>query len=240
MILLGKVENEITIITDVFTKYENKKLKRGELYEKKLSRILSAILVMTLFTANMVTVKAYDETGPIQKDALIQKAKSRTTENYLTIKDEATGEEITVNLGEADISAKSTSDGIKVTNTLDLEKALENLPVTKANQTVTDTLSGWRGTVTISYTDDGTWACLNYTSGNWRRVSDSYSMSNANVTYGQYLGTNSKSRNVSFGSTYSINTGFSKGKYGKDHFLGANINGRVNGKSITVTCNHYL
>lgn len=158
----------------------------------------------------------------------------------MTIKDEATGEEITVNLGEADISAKSTSDGIKVTNTLDLEKALENLPVTKANQTVTDTLSGWRGTVTISYTDDGTWACLNYTSGNWRRVSGSYSMSNANVTYGQYLGTNSKSRNVSFGSTYSINTGFSKGKYGKDHFLGANINGRVNGKSITVTCNHYL
>ena len=65
-------------------------------------------------------------------------------------------------------------------------------------------------------------------------------MSNANVTYGQYLGTNSKSRNVSFGSTYSINTGFSKGKYGSGHFLGANINGRVNGKSITVTCNHYL
>lgn len=41
--------------------------------KKKLSRILSAILVMTLFTANMVTVKAYDETGPIQKDALICK-----------------------------------------------------------------------------------------------------------------------------------------------------------------------
>lgn len=208
--------------------------------KKKLSRILSVILVTALFAVNMVTAKAYDETDPMQKDALIQKAKSRTTENYLTIKDEATGKEITVNLGDADISAESTTDGIKVTNTLDLEKALESLPATRANQTVTNTLSGWRGTVTISYTDDGTWACLNHVSGNWRRVSGSYSMSNANVTYGQYLGTNSKSRNISFGSTFSINTGFSKGKYGSSHFLGANISGRVNGKIITVTCNHNL
>lgn len=67
-------------------------------------------------------------------------------------------------------------------------------------------------------------------------------MTNKNVHWGQVLGTNSKSGNSSFTTYANVITYFSPGKYGsgRGHFLGANISGSVNGKTIYVTSNYYF
>ncbi|MDR1800525.1 MAG: hypothetical protein LBQ95_01575 [Lachnospiraceae bacterium] len=100
--------------------------------------------------------------------------------------------------------------------------------------------ASYRGNVKITYTDDGTWACLKTAYGSWTRVSGTATISKCSITYGQYLGTNSKNGNKSFTSSVSVTTGFSKGKYGQGHFLGANIYGVVGGQGVSVVLNHYL
>lgn len=209
--------------------------------KNKYSRIVSSIfLAVVLIFGSVMTANAQEPDTEDSIAALAQEAAARTTENYLIIKDIETGEETRINLGDSVVTVENIGNGIRVTDTVDLEEALGKIPMPMIDQSVANTLSGWRGTVSITYTDDGTWASLNYITGNWRRVSGSYNMTNAGATYGQSLGTNSRSASTTFGSQFSANTTWPKGKYGRGHFLCGNISGRVNGKIITVVCNHNL
>lgn len=107
-------------------------------------------------------------------------------------------------------------------------------------QSINNIFYGYEGTISITYTDDGTYACLQTVRGSWERVSGSYVMSDTGITYGQDLGTNSANGSKSYtGISIFVTTAYKPGKYGYNlgHKLGANLSGKINGRYYTVVCN---
>lgn len=210
-------------------------------YKKVVAITLCVSLLMgtTVFASENVVVEKNRDKEMVMQN-LENKIRERKTESYILIKDEKTGEESRIELGEIETNIRNCGDYIEATEEVDIEESLKNTPSIATNQNTVNTISEWKGTVKITYTDDGQYACLKSTTGGWTKVSGSYNMTNKRVTYGQNLGTNSKNGTTTFGTSFSVNTGFAKGKYGSGHFLGANIAGQINGKTVSVVCNHYL
>lgn len=103
----------------------------------------------------------------------------------------------------------------------------------------------YTGRISVSYTKNDTTAKLVGVTGTWTYAHGTYvALSYTNVTYGQVLGTNSANGTAKkYGTSFSINSGFSAGKYGynRGHFLGANMTGYLtNGTSYYVEANLYL
>lgn len=65
-------------------------------------------------------------------------------------------------------------------------------------------------------------------------------MASKSITYGQYLGTNSRNATANFVNSYNTTVSWPKGKYGKGDFLGANISGKVTNKYVDILCNYSL
>lgn len=110
----------------------------------------------------------------------------------------------------------------------------------RAGQSNYNVISGWKGTVSITYTDDGTYACLKSASGSWERQSGSSTISDKKLTYGQDLGTNSRSGSTSMpNSSTSVRLVWPAGKYGYNsgHKVGANVSGKIGSNYVYVYCN---
>lgn len=202
-------------------------------------RLFSTFLVAILCISAVVPV--YAESEVQQKDtlqAVMSSVETRRVESYVLVQDDTTGEVTRIDFQSGETQMKEVNGQLLVTTTVDMN----DIPQPRAGQTSTNTIDGWNGTVSITYTDNGTFACLTNTSGSWRRVSGSATLTNASVAYGQVLGTNSRNGYTPFGTTFSVATGFSAGKYGYglNHFLGANIVGKINGKTATVVSNIYF
>lgn len=109
-----------------------------------------------------------------------------------------------------------------------------------STQTNEDTLGGYTGTVKITYTDDGKYACLKSVYASWEKVSGNSTIINKSLNYGQVLGTNSKRGYTKIsGNAVSIITSFKPGKigYGLDFFLGATLNAKIGSNQVAIECN---
>lgn len=111
-----------------------------------------------------------------------------------------------------------------------------------ATQQNEDTFYGYKGTIEITYTDDGKYACLKSVYAHWKKESGNNTLSNMNINYGQSLGTNSKNgyyKVTGAGNAAIFNTGFKPGKYGygSDFFLGATLNGKIGSNQVAIECN---
>lgn len=113
------------------------------------------------------------------------------------------------------------------------------LDATQQNQ---DTFNGYKGTVEITYTDDGKYACLKSVYAYWKKESGNSTLSNMTINYGQVLGTNSKKGYYKVGgngNAADFYTGFKPGKigYGLDFFLGATLNAKIGSNQVAIECN---
>lgn len=172
------------------------------------------------------------------------RAENRKFETYALVYDEKTGETIRIELESPEVNIQMNDKGEAViTNTYTIDKSgtcVEGAVNPRASQTNTNTFYGYEGTVSITYTDDGTYACLQTAKGSWKKVSGSYVMSDTSITYGQDLGTNSANGSKSYtGISIFVTTAYKPGKYGSNlgHKLGANLSGKINGSYYTVVCN---
>lgn len=156
------------------------------------------------------------------------------------ITDLSTGEVKQYEIDDARSIAEVDEEGRPVTTTI-IEVGGSQSDMARAGQSNYDDFSGWRGTVTISYTDNGTYANLTKATGNWTRRSGSTSISGMSMTYGQALGTNSRNSSIglSSNSTTTVTPSWPAGKYGYGigHYLGATIHATIGGKYVYISCN---
>lgn len=159
--------------------------------------------------------------------------------SYVVIKNIETGTVTEYQLDNAKIKHTQDENGNPVTiGTVEVGGTPANM--SRAGQSNYDVFSGWKGTVAITYTNDGTYACLNSAEGSWVRVNGSTGISSRTLTYGQDLGTNSRSGSTGIVDSYAyVSTGWPKGKYGygAGHKVGANVSAKINGNYVYVYCN---
>lgn len=107
------------------------------------------------------------------------------------------------------------------------------------DSSTTETNRYWRAEIQIKYTVDATYACLETVSGKWVYLNQggSNTITNGQISYGQILGTNSRNGSSITGISCYIPTGFSKGKYGSGHSLGANMSATVGGEKLEAAIN---
>lgn len=213
--------------------------------KKILLFLLSALFVLNSSSAVFAEETVQQEqVGGNSLEKIEGEAEARHVENYITIEDTSTGIIERIELENPEVDVVFRNGEAVITNTVDLGDIEIEVPkiTSRATQTSANTVSGYKGEVKITYTADGTYASLTNVSGSWKRVSGSATLKNVGVTYGQSLGTNSRSKSTSFGSAFMIGTGFPRGKYGhkRNHFLGANIYGKIGTKNIRVTSNIYF
>lgn len=203
-------------------------------------------IVLCVSTFGVVAQAAdYEEDIP---EAALEDTRVLSNENIkskiittVSIEDAETGQRTSYEIENEDIELYTSPDGVETTAVINIGGGDEIL-TRDAGQTASNTLYGWKGNVRITWIDDGTFIRLTSAGGDWTRISGSLNMTNKSINYGQSLGTNSRSGNSSFTNSYNIALSWPGGKYGfsLNHFLGANINGLVNGKWVNVTCNYYI
>lgn len=94
---------------------------------------------------------------------------------------------------------------------------------TRSTTTQTEQTIRWKGSVTITYTTDGTYATYSNASGFWTQLRGESYLKNRVVYYGcqlgvkHYDGTKKPSSN-----SFSYNTGFPRTKYGSGSTIGCN------------------
>lgn len=210
---------------------------------KLMCLCLSIILCFSTFSiisqaAELDTMDDFEKVAgtPVVKSA--EEIRNRIT-TTVTIQDAETGEiTSSYELKKEDMEIYAgTVDNPEVTVVIDTG---EGKLTRDAGQSNSDTFYGWIGNVRITWYDDGTFARLTSAGGDWTRASGGYEMPTKTITYGQLLGTNSRSGSANFFSSYNIAPSWPSGKYGSGHFLGANINGLVNGQWVNITCNYNL
>lgn len=177
----------------------------------------------------IVPVKVFAETKhnpEIITEIIIKDVETGKIEEY-KIENDVT-ETIINNQGEITQSSTVTVDDETISNRM------------RVGQSNNNTFSGWKGTVNIQYSDDGTYAALKQATASWKRVSGSTSISNKTLNYGQDLGTNSKHGSINFtnGST-AVVVNWPKGKYAYNvgHKVVANLSAKIKGKYVYVYCN---
>lgn len=172
-----------------------------------------------------------------QNSVNVEKIRNRL-ETYVTITDAETGEQISYPI-DSNV-AQIYYNPVNSETTVVYENIGKPIQTRDQSQSNSNTFYGWKGNVRITWYQDDTWAKLTSAGGDWTRVSGSYTMSEKTIDYGQYLGTNSRNGSASFINSYNIGLNWPSGKYGDGHFLGANINGKVNGQYVNITCNYTL
>lgn len=125
-------------------------------YKKVVAITLCVSLLMgtTVFASENVVVEKNQDKEMVMQN-LENKIRERKTESYILIKDEKTGEESRIELGEIETNIRNCGDYIEATEEVDIEESLKNTPSIATNQNTVNTISGWKGTVKITYTDDG-------------------------------------------------------------------------------------
>jgi len=191
---------------------------------KVLKRVLFSSLVLGIISIPGTTY-ASNGTTPVPS-------------TRVTITNTETGKLTQYKLNEADTRNVIDKDGDRVfVSTFNIE---DKKVMTRATQTNADTLHGYTGTVEITYTDDGKYACLKSVHAHWKKDSGNGTLKNVSLNYGQVLGTNSKKGYYKIsGNAAMIDTGFKPGKigYGLDFFLGATLNAKIDSNQVAIECN---
>lgn len=191
---------------------------------KVLKRVLFSSLVLGIISIPGTTY-ASNGTTPVPS-------------TRVTITNTETGKVTQYNLNESSTQCVIDKDGERVfVSTFNIE---DKRIMTRASQTNEDTLNGYKGTVKITYTDDGKYACLTRVFARWEKESGNSTISNMNLNYGQVLGTNSKKGHTTIlEKAVDLTTGFKPGKigYGLDFFLGATLNAKIGSDQVAIECN---
>lgn len=164
---------------------------------------------------------------------------SSVPKTHVKITNTETGKVTQYNLDEASTQSVIDKDGERVfVSTFNIEDNHKySLNSTQTNE---DTLNGYKGTVKITYTDDGKYACLKRVYASWQKESGNSTITNKSLNYGQVLGTNSKKGYTTLlGNAVDLTTGFNQGKigYGLDFFLGATLNAKIGSNQVAIECN---
>lgn len=166
------------------------------------------------------------------------------TKTVLTVINEETGEtEEYVYEDASSVTATKNSNGETViTEDINILPPDSNTDIKpRIDTSKSDSAYGYKLHVRLTYTDDGTWACLQEVYARFEKVSGSYNVSNGSVDYGQVLGTNSRRATSNMlGVGTEFGTGFPKGKYGKGHYLGATLSGKIGSYNVSLNHNVYL
>lgn len=129
----------------------------------------------------------------------------------VTITDLNTGEVTEQELGNTRTSVSLDKDGNRVyTSTVTLGASINQ----KTTQASSDIFGGWKGLVEITYTDDGTYACLTRAQVMWEKVSGSNTCTNVNLSYWQHLFRRSEDVVTGDFTGIGVFTRFSPEKYG--------------------------
>lgn len=204
----------------------------------KIKKWLCVCLSTVLCLALVYSVAIADNGVDAISKLTVEDVKNRIV-TTVTIEDVESGSVFSYNVENENIKLSRSTDGKEVT--ADISVGCEKEHIKRApSQSASNTFDGWEGNVRISWYDDGTWACLKSAGGDWTRVSGSYNMTGKKIVWGQDLGTNSNSGSATFINSYNTGVNWPKGKYGYGlgHKVGAYINGTVNGKDVSVSCNY--
>lgn len=105
-------------------------------------------------------------------------------------------------------------------------------------QSTADTFGGWKGSVEITFTDDGTYACLTRAQVMWEKQSGSNTCTKVNLIYGQDLVTNAAKDSIELGEMTGIGvvTGYKPGRYtyGDGFSLGASTRATIGGNRYEI------
>lgn len=201
---------------------------------KKFVKIFFSILLCISIGG---TVSRASDDSSVSRIKTIDEIKNHIT-TTVTIQDTVTGEITSYELEKENMQVYiGTAENPEITVVV---SSGENNLTRDPSQSNSNTFYGWKGNVRITWYDDGTYARLTSAGGDWTRISGSYAMTDKRITYGQSLGTNSRSGSSTFINSYNVAPGWPAGKYGKDHFLGANISGTVNNQYVNIICNYTL
>lgn len=124
---------------------------------------------------------------------------------------------------DGSISTSETYSGYFLYN--DQQGVLGNIPLisTYSSSSQTEQNVYWKGSVTITYTADGTYAQFKKVSGYWTQLRGNSKLKNRKVYYACTLGITHKSATKKPSSnSFSYNTGFPKKKYGTGSIMGCN------------------
>lgn len=202
---------------------------------RKFAGVVVCICVLFSLVLNAYATTENDD-AISKRNMTVGDISSRIT-TTVTIRDIATGKIDSYELDNNNIQVIKESGNPEITVIIDdIGKKVARDP----SQSNSNRFYGWKGNVRISWYDDGMWARLTSAGGDWTKISGNYSMTEKTIDYGQYLGTNSKSGSASFINSYNVSPDWPKGKYGSAHYVGANINGRVNNQYVNITCNYSL
>lgn len=159
----------------------------------------------------------------------------------VTIEDLETGEIETFEIDDIETTEEIDDEGRLVT-TATVDVGDSEIIAARGGQSNNNTFSGWKGTASIKFTDDGTYANLTNATGNWTKVSGSSSISAMSMTYGQDLMTNARNGSIglSSNSTTSVSPNWPAGKYAysRGNRVGTTIFATIAGKKYSVACNY--
>lgn len=198
--------------------------------KKGLFTCLGMILASVLILHSVVPASAY-------QNNTADDIRERFTTTVF-IRDIGTGDVVSYELDTSD--AKVYYNAATSETTVTMTDIGSNIGTYDASQSNGNTFYGWKGNVRITWYQDADWARLTSAGGDWTRVSGNYSMTEKSLTYGQFLGTNTRSNTVNFTNSYNVAPGWPLGKYGDKHYVGANISGRVNNQYVDIVCNYSL
>lgn len=161
----------------------------------------------------------------------------------VTITDLETGEITQYDLDDSVVDVNVTEDenGTKmITNTYEVDGKSIPVAVPYIDMSKSDIFSGWKGVVNITYTDNGTYACLKGVNASWKRVDVAQQISNKSLDYGQDLVSNPRSGYTNMtGNSIAFSTLWPQGKYGSGigNSVGATLNAKIGSKYVAISCN---
>lgn len=167
--------------------------------------------------------------------------KTPTATTVITVIDNTTGEKTEFQVNNNVTTEKSIDENGNPISISTFEVGGKN-SMLRAGQTNYGDCDGWRGTVSIRYTDDGTYASLSYAEGKWEQERASTIITSTSMTYGQDLGTNARNGSITIPTSTlkgSVSLNWPPGKYGsgKGHKVGATLIGTIRNKTYHVACN---
>ena len=177
-----------------------------------------------------------NESGLQQTD----KIKERI-ESGVIIKDRITGEIKQYKISNENIELSVSPDGKEITAVAYVRNnhQIQQYDQSQANS---NTIYGWEGNARITFEIDDRYARLTSAGGDWTRVSGNYDMTNKMLSYGQRLGTNSRSGQMSFINSCNVSLMWPAGLYGYDlmQYLASTVSGYINGEEVVVYCIYYI
>lgn len=175
--------------------------------KKFIKRVLSVILISCLAFGSTISVGAQTDENSIESGKI---------ESYMLITDVETGEVSKVELATPETTVvQNDKNGIMIESVITTDDIVDRIQTRDTQSASKPAQYGWKGTVKITYFDNGTKASLTAVNASWKKVSGSYTMTGKTVNYGQVLGTNSKKGSKAFsGNSVTVYPHFVHGKYG--------------------------